>query len=387
MSLRTDCPGCGGARRLAAFRIADQPVVLNYRFPDATAASKVPRRDVDLVQCASCGLIFNASFDADVIPYDAAYENRQCCSPAFVGHLEQLAAGLVRRHRLKGRRILEVGCGKGDFLRMLCRAADATGVGYDTTFEGDAGGSRSRVRFHTRYVTAADVTTEFQLVVCRHVIEHVPEVGKFLTELRAIAVAAGDPVVVLETPAFEWIVKHRCLWDIFYEHCNYFPMATLAHLCRQAGFSVIGHRTAFGGQYQVLELKVRRRLTPLNSPVLGKMSRLKTFSGQARRIQSSLRSRAQRLSRPRGWAVWGAGAKGVALVNLLPEIPPAFVIDSNPAKHGCVIPGSQVPVIGPDDPRIDEVGSILVVNPNYLKEIAATLGKRGYAGTLHALDA
>lgn len=387
MSMRTDCPGCGGTRRLAAFRVANQPIVLNYRFPSAAEASKVPRRDVDLVQCAECGLVFNASFDATVIPYDAAYENRQCCSTAFVNHLEHLADGLARRHRLQGHRILEVGCGKGDFLRMLCQSAKATGVGYDTTFEGEAGGPRSRVRFHTRYVTASDVTTEYHLVICRHVIEHVPEVGAFLRELRAIAAAAGDPVVVLETPAFEWIVENRCLWDIFYEHCNYFPTVTLAHLCRRAGFSVIGHRRAFGGQYQVLELKVRRRATAVKAPVLGRTDRLATFAKQARRIQASLLSRVKRLSGGGGWAVWGAGAKGVALINLLPEIPPAFVIDSNPAKHGCVIPGSSVPVIGPDDPRIDEVGSILVVNPNYLKEIAATLERRGYAGGLHALDA
>jgi hypothetical protein len=113
-----------------------QPVVLNYRFADARAASRVPRRDVSLVQCARCHLVFNASFDPSVIPYDDAYENRQCFSDAFTHHLTGLAQRLTRDLPSSGGRILEVGCGKGDFLRLLCQVSGATAEGYDTSYEG-----------------------------------------------------------------------------------------------------------------------------------------------------------------------------------------------------------------------------------------------------------
>jgi len=49
MKLRRDCPGCAGTRLGSAFVLPRQPVVLNYRFPDVRAASRVPRRDVSLV--------------------------------------------------------------------------------------------------------------------------------------------------------------------------------------------------------------------------------------------------------------------------------------------------------------------------------------------------
>jgi hypothetical protein len=52
-------------------------VVLNYRFATPEAATRVPRRDLLLRQCIGCGLVFNATFRPEVIPYDAHYENRQ----------------------------------------------------------------------------------------------------------------------------------------------------------------------------------------------------------------------------------------------------------------------------------------------------------------------
>lgn len=114
------CPGCGGERFSGEFFLKRQPVVLNYRFVDAASAQRVPRRDLFLRQCRRCGLIFNSKFSADVVPYDGNYENRQCFSPSFADYLQRLADDLANRYPLKPRGVLEVGCGKGDFLRLLC---------------------------------------------------------------------------------------------------------------------------------------------------------------------------------------------------------------------------------------------------------------------------
>lgn len=355
-------------------------MVLNYRFRDAAAASKVPRRDVTLRQCRACGLVFNATFDGSLIPYDQFYENRQHHSPTFTAHLERLAADLTGRNALTGGQILEVGCGKGDFLRLICRVARGSGDGYDTSFEPDSAPEAKGVEFHARYVSAADIQQRYDAVICRHVVEHVPEIGPFLKELSAIARAAGDPVVVIETPRFEWIVENLCLWDIFYEHCNYFPVPTLAHLCRLAGFRVARHRSAFGGQYQVLELRVARRAVARLKPGIPAAARLDRFAAQARKSLDALAKKLTSLSAGQGWGLWGAGAKGVALANQLESTHPALVIDVNPAKQGGVLPGTRIPILSPDNPQIDRLGLILIANPNYAVEIRAALAQRGFAG-------
>ncbi|NJM55499.1 MAG: methyltransferase domain-containing protein [Verrucomicrobiae bacterium] len=341
------------------------------------------RKDVTLRQCRKCGLVFNATFNISAIPYDGNYENRQSFSPAFQAHLDALAANLTQHHNLTGGRILEVGCGKGDFLRLLCATAEARGVGYDTSYE-----PRTEPRgltFHKRYVSATDVSAPFDAVICRHVVEHIPEIGAFLGELRDIAKAAGDPVVVLETPRFEWIVEHLSLWDVFYEHCNYFPTASLAHLCRLAGFRVVRHRSVFGSQYQILEVRVAKTGRSPSPPGIPVKARLSRFARHARRHFDALAKQFQRAAGKRGWGVWGAGAKGVALVNHLHGTKPRFVVDSNPAKQGGVLPGSRIPIVSPEDPRLQQVGLIVIANPNYAGEIGGVLQQRGFTGRVLTL--
>jgi SAM-dependent methyltransferase len=385
MKVRHDCPGCGNFSLTDPFRLRRQPVVLNYRFRDAESASRVPRRDVTLAQCRRCGLVFNSTFDLAVIPYDEHYENRQCFSSAFGLHLKLLAKQLTERNRLAGGRVLEVGCGKGDFLRLLCATAKAQGEGYDTSFEPRAAAEPSGLNFHRRYVSAADVTSPFDAVICRHVIEHVPEIGAFLRDLHAIAVAAGDPVVVLETPRFEWIVEQLSLWDVFYEHCNYFPTATLAYLCRLAGFKVLRHRAVFGAQYQALELKLARTPRLPVPPGILARARLSGFALRARRHLEALAKRVAATRKKGNWAVWGAGAKGVALVNLFPGPRPSFVVDSNPAKQGGVLPGTRTAIVAPEDPRIAQLGLVVIANPNYAPEIRAVLKRGGFTGRMLTL--
>lgn len=80
------CPGCGHDHLSEPWRIPRRPVVLNYRFATGAKAMGMLRRDLRLVQCEHCGLIFNSTLEPDLIPYDKNYENRQCFSQGFQKH-------------------------------------------------------------------------------------------------------------------------------------------------------------------------------------------------------------------------------------------------------------------------------------------------------------
>ena len=386
MNNQQACTGCGFTKLYSGFCLKQQPVVMNYRFRTAADSRRIARRDVELAQCKSCGLVFNKTFEADAVPYDENYENRQSFSAAFQSHLNTLADVIIKRGNLKGGRVLEVGCGKGDFLRLVCEKANAAGVGYDTTYEGSRTSQSGRIRFHQRYVYSADIKAESDVIICRHVVEHIPAIGSFLRELHAIALASGNPLVVIETPSLEWIVENGCFLDLFYEHCNYFSMRCLAYLCRQAGFVIKRHTRVFSSQYQMLELRLSKKWPrKLAAPGIDRGASLRNFPKVMLRGQKQVEKMLLDAGSSRGWAVWGAGGKGVALINQLTIEPPKFVVDSNPAKQGCVIPGTSVPIISPEDSRLLQVPVVLVVNPNYLDEIKTLLCKRGFTNTLLSL--
>ncbi|MBX7207097.1 MAG: methyltransferase domain-containing protein [Verrucomicrobiaceae bacterium] len=383
MEMKDQCPGCSCASLTEPWVLPAQPVVLNYRFPSVASAAAVRRVDMHLTECPECGLIFNASLDETAIPYDEHYDNRQSFSPAFEAMLRDTADTLDRHHRLRDGTILEVGCGKGDFLRMICGRTGAKGIGYDTSCEHDGLDETGRVRFFKRYVSAADVSKSLKLVLCRHVVEHVPSIGAFFQLLHDIAVAGGGAPVYVETPAWEWIVRHEAFWDVFYEHCNYFPLRTLRTLAERAGFSVLDHRLVFGGQYQALELNPRsvNESAPLVAgAALGPS--LKSFAESIDRSRRAVEIRLARAGADLGWALWGAGAKGVSLANTLTACPPACVVDANPDKQGHYLAGTGIPVVSPQDQRLEKLPVVLVANPNYLTEVGETLASRGLSPQL-----
>jgi SAM-dependent methyltransferase len=357
-----------------------RPVILNYRFATPEQARSVPRRDIRLRECRDCGLIYNEIFDSSAFAYDKDYENGQNFSPIFSEMCRQTAYDLAAKHELAGGAVLEVGCGKGAFLKMLCEQYGCRGIGYDTSCEIEGTPNGGRVTFRQRYVTPEDVQERINLVICRHVIEHVPDIHEFLRLLWRLADAGGGSAVYIETPAFEWIVEQKAFWDVFYEHCNYFTTKNLRHLVELAGFEVLDQRLVFDGQYQALEL--RRRTDGKVPPPAHPEPLLDGFATAMAGAHRALVDSLVAAGALNGWAIWGAGAKGVTLVNSMEEMPPAFVIDSNPAKQGMHIPGTGTPVISPRDLRNHQVPVIFVANPNYLPEIRQTLASMGLSPSL-----
>jgi hypothetical protein len=371
------CPGCGHASLSPSLLWKAQPVILNYRFPTPERACDVPRRDMDIRQCCSCGLIFNATVDLSVIPYDELYENSQVSSPVFLEFMQTTAQRLADTYQLHGGLIFEVGCGKGGFLRLVCGVSGAQGIGYDTSCEELEGVETEGVRFFKRYAGVADVPANTRMIACRHVVEHIPRIGDFMKMLADFSRAGGGSVVYIETPRWEWIVENQCFWDVFYEHCNYFPMPTLRYLAELAGMEVLEHRAVFNGQYQALEARFSNDTAAPEAPGPQPGCTLEAFSSAVQNSHSRLEARLVQAGASAGWAIWGAGAKGVSLANAFPSMSPRLVVDSNPAKQGSFIPGTAIPVVSPDDARLDGTPVVLIANPNYTAEILRALNGRG----------
>ena len=379
------CTGCGSARLRAVFEIRDQPVVSNYRFPSARRAVGIRRGDIELVRCGACGLVFNAAFDASAVPYDRAYENQQDFSATFDRHATDVALWIAGKIRGRSPHVLEIGCGKGVFLRRLVGITRGRGTGYDTSYE-KTRETFPNISIRREYLRPQRVNEAADAIVVRHVVEHIGPIGSFLADLAEIARRSGGPPVFVETPRLEWIVRTRSAWDIFYEHCNYFTEASLESLCRKAGFYVRARRRVFGGQYQLLELRLssapkRRYAGPDGTRI--SMHALRRLGPSAWRRQAA---QIDRLRRGGPWVLWGAGAKGVCIANRLPVELPAKVIDINPAKQGSFVPGAAVPVVAPSARALSGVKLVVIANPSYRFEIKKALRGFAYAGRIHVLS-
>src|SRR6202012_5772543 len=105
---------------------------------------------IELRGCRYCGLVFNALFDAERMVYDTQYDNSLDFSVAFQGYVDSLSSRLVNTYGLRRKRLVEIGCGNGTFLRALCDKGNSTGIGYDPSFTGDSS-PVSGIRFSNGY--------------------------------------------------------------------------------------------------------------------------------------------------------------------------------------------------------------------------------------------
>ena len=218
------------------------------------------------------------------------------------------------------------------------------------------------------------------VVISRHVIEHIADPLAFLSAIRAAIGSRTGTKLFLETPCVRWILEHEVSWDLFYEHCSLFTRESLGRVLTDAGFGVTSIEHAFGGQYLWAEA------TAAGGDLAGLPQ--ETPSGISLRASgSTTRERVERWRalvaelRARGSvAVWGAGAKGVTFCNLADPGATALtgVVDVNPAKQGKFLTGTGHRIITPEQ-AARECDSVLVLNPNYLNEIAASLDELGAA--------
>jgi SAM-dependent methyltransferase len=369
------CPVCT-AGVPEAFLVRDPvPVHQNLLVSTEADARALNRGRLALHACTQCGFVFNAAFDPSLLDYGAAYDNTQSCSPAFEAYVEQLAEHVVAERGVRGSRIIEIGCGKGAFLRALVRRDPGNhGIGFDPSYLGPDEDLDGRVRFERRFYDERCADLHADAVVSRHVIEHIPEPVALLRGIRA-TLGDNSARVFFETPCVEWILSNEVMWDFFYEHCSYFTARSLATAFRQAGFLVDSVRHTFGGQYLWIEAHPAAVTPPLEADP----GDIPSLAARFARIEgdhvAALRQRFERLALDGPVAMWGAAAKGVTLANLIDPDRRliACIVDLNPSKQGGRLPGTGHPIVGPLDLPSWNVRTAVVTNPNYLDENARLL--------------
>jgi SAM-dependent methyltransferase len=182
----TPCPVCGSKKLRPFFEMLDIPVHCNLLLPSRDAARNCPRGDIKLAFCPVCSHITNLAFDPARLEYTQAYENPLDFSPRFQAYQRSLVERLVERYKLYNKDIISLGCGKGNFLLLLCELGNNRGVGFDPAYveQEEHIAVKDRVKFIQGFYSERYANYHGDLVACRHVLEHMGNPKGFLNMLR-----------------------------------------------------------------------------------------------------------------------------------------------------------------------------------------------------------
>ena len=394
------CPACGGASSEQLYALRAIPTQSCVLLDDREAATRFPTGDMRLVLCLVCGFVFNEAFEPRKVDYREGYEETQGCSGTFRGWLEALADELIARSSLRGGTALEVGCGRGDFLELLAGRAEARGVGIDpsSTAGRVPAGTGLGLEFRREDFGPRHLELEFDLLACRHTLEHLPQVRAFL-ELAAAALARnpGAPLF-LEVPDTLRLFTEGAFWDIYYEHCSYFTRGSLARLLARAGLVAGELRLAYAEQYVQAWAHAPSAPAATVAACGASASEVLDTPAQLAELARAFRRNCEQTlgrwhARLEGWraagecvCLWGSGSKATGfLTTLETRAAVAAVVDINPAKHGKFVAGSGHEIVAPERLRALRPDRVVVMNPIYRREIAADLLALGLEPRLETL--
>lgn len=204
------------------------------------------RHGFSFVRCASCSSLY-----VNPRPTDDALSEMYRRFPHFAaGHVDDISYNPVdeareARYRLNcllevagPGRLLDVGFGRGDFLRVARSLFDATGMDVAVRIAPDIRGVPA-IRGHVGAVPFAGAT--LQVVTAFEVLEHLFEPKRFLSEVRRVLTLDG--VFLVQTGDADSLLPRLNLeaWRYLLPpvHLNVFSRTALRMKLREAGFEQV----------------------------------------------------------------------------------------------------------------------------------------------------
>lgn len=385
------CTCCGGTMEVF-FEQANVPVNSCILVDDRDTARSFPTGEIRLGFCSSCGFIRNLAFDPKLTEYSGRYEETQAYSPTFNKFHQDLAQRLVDGHDVRGKRVVEIGCGKGEFLALVCELGNNEGLGYDPSYDPDRGvlGGLSQVRVEREFFDADSGKQDADVVICKMTLEHIEKCADFVGAARNALRPAGETLAFFQVPESMRILKDCAFEDIYYEHCSYFTPGSAARLFRAAGFQVDRIDVTYAGQYLTLVASngvdgQSAEPLPIEESVAETASHVASFAARYEEQRQAWTKKVAGVSNGPA-VIWGSGSKGVSFLRTLDDSESvAAAVDINPNRQGKFMLGTGIPIISPEELQALRPGLVVVMNSIYEEEIAASLQTLGVETELASL--
>ena len=356
------CIACGAPLWETPLLTLDNMPASAQHMPDAQGVKQDRGLTLDLCQCMGCGLV---QFDCEPVDYYRDVIRAGGFSKTMVELRRYQYKHLIDSYHLEGKKFIEVGCGQGEFLKVLSEfPVEVHGIEHDPHLV-------ELARAQGLDVTEGFTETEdtrfagglYDVFLSFNFLEHQPDPG---TMLQAIYRNLEDDAMGLITvPSFEYIMDHNSYYELIRDHLAYYTFETLTTLLERNGFQVEECEVI---NRDTLSVIVKKR------PQMDTENLLECYVNLKREMESYMKYLD-------AWdkkvAVWGASHQGFTLAATTKLGERArYIIDSAPFKQGKFAPASHLPIVGPDHFHEHPVDAIIITAPGYTDEIAASIRRK-----------
>jgi SAM-dependent methyltransferase len=387
------CPNCLTGELKVFHDVHNVPVHSVLLMPSRDIAMQYPKGDIKLGCCGNCGFVSNTAFNPTVHEYSTQYEETQGFSSTFRAFHSRLAASLIEKFDLRDKTVVDIGCGKGEFLTLLCEMGGNHGIGFDPAFvkERNPAPEGLDIKFVQDFYSDKYSDVQADFFCCKMTLEHIPDTADFIRIVRRAIGDKPNSIVFFQVPDLVRVLIDLAFWDFYYEHCSYFSAGSLSRVFREAGFEVLETWTDYDDQYLMITARPCSEILPMsdlerNAPAVVAAAIAEFVPQQADRVDH-WKQQLKDLRKSGGRAVvWGSGSKGVAFLTMLNfNEAIEYVVDINPYRQGKFMAGTGQQIVAPDFLREYKPDVAIAMNPVYGPEIQQELTRMGLATTVLAV--
>jgi 2-polyprenyl-3-methyl-5-hydroxy-6-metoxy-1,4-benzoquinol methylase len=338
--------------------LVGMPKAAQY-YPEQNEFAQDSGVTLTICQCSSCGLVQHTMKPVD---YFKEVITAASLSPkSRLSRLNQMK-DFADRFGLAGKKILDIGTGKGEMVEVL-EEAGMIGIGLEaspSSIEEGKSASRKVVQGYIGEVSEID-GAPFDAFISLNYLEHLPEPGRVIQNIYKNT--TDNAVGFVTVPNFEYLLKTRSLYEFVPDHISYFTKKTLAYAFETNGFEVLECLT-INEDNDIAAIVKKRKSLDLSMDY----QYVETLIRDFQEIVADCKSKDKKV------ATWGAGHRTLALLALSKVKDIEYVIDSAKFKQGKFTPVSHFPIVAPEHLKEDKVDLVIVMVPGlYPGEVIKTL--------------
>jgi hypothetical protein len=367
----TPCPVCSSTLGTPFFSGEEQPLATLGWPKSVEEAQDMTLYPLEYVQCPCCTHVWNRCFTYEAIPYTNNPNRMFNKGSIWQGHLKETAEMAISILP-PNPTIIDIGCGEGHFVRSISKAFAGNGrfMGFDPNATPESGVG---VEFYADYFDPMRDVNKFEpdLLVMRHVLEHLTDPAAFVEQLAWGAAQLSKPVrLFAEVPCIDKVFSTYRLVDFFYEHPSQFTTQSFQTLMTRSGTI----RTAnHGYDGEVVYALVDLGVSP-NYRVHVQQSL--DFHDRALDSRKTIRSQLKDLiAAGKKVAIWGGTGKAAAFIHFFDVNAQEFplVVDSDFEKVGTFVPKTGQLIQYRDVLKTEKVDIIIIPSQWRAKDIIAEM--------------
>lgn len=307
--------------------------------------------DINMVQCKFCGTI---QLDCEPVDYYKDVIRYSGDTKTQSNIIIDLFREFIEKYNLENKKIVEIGSGNGDFLKILNEFnVDCYGIEHSNeniTISSMGGGKLENIFLDREDIKLKNAP--FDAFVQFNFMKHQPEPN---TMMRAIYNNLTDNGVgFLTVPNSDYIFNNGAFYQIIRDHLIYFSKESLFFFIQKNGFNISKYFLINNDNHGVF---IEKKSLNFNNQ----------FNFVFDKLYNDINSYIKNYKKI---AIWGAGHEALAILsyyNLHDKI--EYVIDSATSKQGKFTIGSNIKIISPMEAYKNIVDAIIIIALHYVDEI------------------